>query len=239
MDWTQLPKGLALGAVVALPASGQDSPVATGPPPLGVAASPDETTNINRRPPTPRPGLFGWRQRHAERKRHLQDAFIGYPEEFNEWPLGSSLYDLGRTEVANGQAARLILNHMDFVGDTAVLNYRGQDKLMAIAAQLPTNFAPVIVERTPWAPQIAEDRRLAILGMLAHGSFPIPAERVVIAPPIARGLTGVEAVIANTSRTTQFTNGGTNVAGSGINGVGPSSGGSGAGSMGSTSGQGP
>jgi hypothetical protein len=238
MDWTQLPKGLLLAAVVALPASGQEIPVVAGPPPIGVAALPGGNTNIVRQPPPPRPGLFGWRQRRAERKKHLQDAFIGYPEEFNEWPLGRPLYDLSRTEVANGQAARLILNDMDFIDKTADLNYRGQDKLAAITAQLPTSFSPVIVERTPWDPQVAELRRLAILGKLANSPFPIPAERVVIAPPVSRGLTGVEAVIANTSRTSQFSNGGSNVAGNGFTG-GTSPGGSGAGSASSSSGLGP
>jgi hypothetical protein len=131
------------------------------------------------------------------------------------------MYDLSRTEVANGLAARLILNHYDFVGDTAELNQRGQDKLAAIAAQLPSTFAPVIVERTPWAPNVAEIRRRAIVAKLAQGTFPVPAERVLVERPIARGLTGVESILAETTRLSSFANGGTNVAGSGFSGGGP------------------
>jgi hypothetical protein len=173
-----------------------------------------------------RPGLFGWRRKHAEHKRHMQEKVLGYPEEFNEWPLGRSLYAMGRTEVANGAAARLILNHYDFVGQTTELNQRGRDKLAAIAARLPATFDPVIVERTPWAPQLGEMRRSAIVGQLAQGSFAVPPERVVVGPAIAVGLRGVEAQVVNANRFYQFagSNGGGSVAGSGLDAAGISGG---------------
>src|SRR4051812_11784476 len=137
MEWTQLRGAIAAGAILALPASAQDGPIVLAPP-VGRIVPPDAAPMGPRlatgsAPTDPdQPGLSGWRRRHALRKRHLQDTFIGYPEEFNEWPLGAALYGHGRTMVANGATARLILNHYDFVGDTAALNVRGQDKLRSI-----------------------------------------------------------------------------------------------------------
>ena len=52
------------------------------------------------------------------RRRKLQAKMFGYPEEFQPRPLGSALYDHGRTMVANGAAARLVLYRYDFVPGT-------------------------------------------------------------------------------------------------------------------------
>src|SRR5262245_53999995 len=51
---------------------------------------------------------FGHTRHRAYCKRHWQEAFVGYPEEFCEWPLGWALYAHGRTMVANGEAAGLV-----------------------------------------------------------------------------------------------------------------------------------
>jgi hypothetical protein len=106
--------------------------------------------------------------------------------------------------VGNAEVARLIFNDYDFVNETSELNYRGRDKLVAISAQLPATFAPVIIERTPWAPGLDESRRLTILSQMAAGPFPVPAERVLIGPPIARGLLGQDAAIMNRNRLGQI-----------------------------------
>jgi hypothetical protein len=208
MDRIHLRRAVALGFLVALPAAAQDNPAIVRPPSSPMVLVPGgglvPAPVTEDAPATARPGLFGWRRRHAERKRHLQEKVLGYPEEFNEWPLGQALYGLGRTQVANGAAARMIFNHYDFVGDTDELNTRGRDKLGAVISLLPSSFAPVIVERTPWAPSVAESRRLAILGKLADGQFPVPAERVVVGPAVAEGLSGREAVLVNQSRQTLF-----------------------------------
>jgi hypothetical protein len=210
MSQLQVWKALAAGAIVALPAAAQDVPIEAAPVPEAVRAVP--------RSPEERPGLFGWRRRHAERKRHFQESFSGIPEEFNEWPLGQALYGLNRTAVANGAAARMVFHQNDFVGDTAELNYRGRDKLSAAAARLPACFAPVLIERTPRTPGVDEARRLAILGSLAEGPFPVPPERVIIGPAIARGLGAQEALIAHDGRKSRFAAGGADVTGTGTPG---------------------
>ena len=85
-----------------------------------------------------RHGLSRWRWHRTQCKRHLQEHFLGYAEEFNEWPLGEALYAHARTQAANGLAARMVFYHYDFVDGTSQLNVRGRDKLAAVAATLPT-----------------------------------------------------------------------------------------------------
>jgi hypothetical protein len=89
----------------------------------------------------------------------------------------------------------MVLYHYDFVDETANLNTHGQDQVAKIAAMLAQNSFPVIVERTPSNPKLAEARRLAVLKQIGQGGTTIPAERVVIGAPIGNGLRGVEAEI--------------------------------------------
>ncbi len=226
MDLTHWRRALAAGALLALPASAQEAPAVIVPPggtvPLP-AGTVFEGPAIEVPPPSvERPGLFGWRRRHADKKRHYQEHFLGYPEEFNEWPLGQTVYTHGRTMAANGRAARMILNEYDFVGGETELNDRGQQKLAAIEAQLPVNFAPLIVEQTAWDPSVAEARRVAILNRLARGPFPVPEERVVVGPAISNGLIGKEAYKVGGMRQKEFTSDNGGGSASGLDGSGVS-----------------
>jgi len=172
-----LPGAVAEGM---LPAGPFDSPP-TAVPPAGTC------TCGNRH------GLSRWRWHRTQCKQYLEEHFLGYAEEFNEWPLGEALYAHARTQAANGLAARMVFHHYDFVDGTSQLNLRGCDKLAAVATTLPTTFFPVVVERTPTEPGLDQARRLTLLTQLAQGTFPVPDERVVIGPRIANGMTGVEA----------------------------------------------
>jgi hypothetical protein len=127
-------------------------------------------------------------------KRALQECALGYPEEFNEWPLGSSIYAHGRTQVGNGNAARMVFYHYDFEDGGPQLNVRGRDKLAKLAYLLPMTSYPVVIERTPTTPGLDVQRRSLLLAQLSTARFCIPAERVVIGPPISAGLAGVEAI---------------------------------------------
>ena len=179
-----------------LPAPTLPGPVAEGMLPAGPFDSPPTAV-----PPAGRctcgnrHGLSRWRWHRTQCKQYLQEHFLGYAEEFNEWPLGESVYAHARTQAANGLAARMVFYHYDFVDGTSQLNLRGRDKLAAVAATLPTTFFPVVVERTPTEPGLDQSRRSVLLTELAQGSFPVPAERVVIGPRIANGMTGVEAIL--------------------------------------------
>jgi hypothetical protein len=179
-----LPPSAADGEPAPVPLIGTDEPDLTPP---AAPPAPVGCTCGNRR------GLSRWRWHRAHCKRHLQDHFLGYAEEFNEWPLGESAYAHARTQVANGQAARMVFHHCDFVDGTSQLNMRGRDKLAAVTASLPTNFFPIVVERTPREPGLDESRRTVLLAEIARGPFPVPAERILIGPSIANGMTGFEA----------------------------------------------
>jgi hypothetical protein len=120
---------------------------------------------------------------------------LGYPSEFDPAPLGASLYAHYRLHVENGDAARMVLYQYDFAGCSAGLNLHGHDRLVRIGALSSHNDFPIIIERTPWDPSIAEARRTAVIKELARGPFPVPPQRVVIGPAIATGLAGQEAMI--------------------------------------------
>jgi hypothetical protein len=181
-----LPGPLAGGGPT--PAAGvAPAEAAFGSPDAPTAPAPGGCTCGNRR------GLSRWRWHRTHCKRHLQDNFLGYAEEFNEWPLGEAAYAHARTQVANGQAARMVFYHYDFVDGTPQLNTRGRDKLAAVAATLPTTFFPIVVERTPKEPGLDQSRKSVLVAELGRGSFPVPAERVLIGPSIANGMTGFES----------------------------------------------
>jgi hypothetical protein len=217
--------GLILGLGPAATSRAQDLPPALPEGPLPVPSAPvAEATPIYRPSPVPvlvPPGGFRptWypppidpialkrhEAHHAEHKsrsrlwRCLQGKLWGYPEAFEPRPLGASLYENGLAMAANGAAARMTLYRFDFKPDSSELSPRGVDQLAKITAQLAVSPFPVIVERTPNEPALAESRRYAVLAQLARGPVPVPSDRVLIGVPKPIGLTGSDAqVIAGNS----------------------------------------
>ena len=127
------------------------------------------------------------------RWRHSwRDCFLGYRDQYEAPPLGYYLYLHGHTQVANGDAARMVLYHYDFVDGSDQLNSRGKYQLAKIATLLPQIFNPVIIEASADAPGMDEARQVAVVHELSKGPFPVPTERVVIGRPIAVPLQGVE-----------------------------------------------
>jgi hypothetical protein len=119
--------------------------------------------------------------------------FIGYPDQFGAVPLGYDVHLSMQTQVVNGEAARMVLYHFDFVDHSSHLTLRGRDQLHKMAAMLDHNFFPIVIERTPCNPALAEARRMVVLHELANGPFPVPPMRVIVAQPEAIGLQGREA----------------------------------------------
>jgi len=148
-------------------------------------------------------------------KADLQKSFLGDPREWESAPLGYFLYQHGRTMVANGDAARMVFYHYDFIECSDQLNLRGKDKLAKIAGMLPKNFFPIVIERMPEHVMLAEARRQTVLNELALGAFPIPPERVVVGMPIANGLKGSEALLIYTNLLSNTQTGGRVFGGSG------------------------
>lgn len=139
--------------------------------------------------------------------RRSQGKILGYPEEFKPRPLGSSVYAMGRTMAANGAEARLALYDYDFAAGTAELTERGRDQLAKAAAQMAASPYPLIVERTPDDPALAEARRRAVIVALASASLPVGEDRVLVGQPLPFGMSGVNAQIVNANalnRTQQY-----------------------------------
>jgi hypothetical protein len=136
-------------------------------------------------------------------KCYLQSCFLGFPEEFEEPPLGASVYAQGRTMVANGEAAQMVLHDYDFVECGEQLNPRGLDQLARIVGLLAINHAPVVIDCHSCPPALAVGRRLAVLNALAQCPVPIPPERVIIGPALSHPLSGEEAVLIYSSLLSQ------------------------------------
>jgi hypothetical protein len=116
-----------------------------------------------------------------------------HPANWPETPLGSSVALHAEMQITNAVASRMILHDYDFVPDTAELNDRGRDRLVRIAALLPHNQLPVIVERLPNAPRLTEARRRSVVAVLGAAAGRLPAERVVVGPTLNYPLQGPEA----------------------------------------------
>jgi hypothetical protein len=219
-DWktTAALVGLAWPGAPLLAQEFPNSPVPS--PEIGTAAP--SRVQIDAPITAPVPGTDcqpSFRERLIQRKRRLQEKLLGYPEEFEEPPLGLFAQSHVMAQVANGQAAQMILHRYDFIDGTDRLNLSGKDHLTWIAARLPENFFPVVIERTPNMPGLDELRRKIVLRELCLCGFPIPAERIVIGPAIAVDLRGSEAIEIYESLLVHTRNGGSD-AGAGSSGGG-------------------
>jgi hypothetical protein len=196
-------RALAPACLTAVGAAHAQEPYPNSPPPSPLPVSPSVVAAAN--PPA---GCVPGHCTHRtfigryRCKRHLQEAFLGFPEEFDRPPLGAMMHTLNATAIRNGEAAVMVFYQYDFEPGTTTLNMRGRDKLAEIARLLPANFYPVVIERSrDYA--LDDVRRKAIFGALASGPFPIPNERVVVGPAIARGMLGEEALIIHQSTVTR------------------------------------
>jgi hypothetical protein len=134
-----------------------------------------------------------WPARADRQRCNLQGILWGYPEEFRARPLGQAVHDNALAMVNNGVAAHMVLYHYDFIEGSDALNPHGRDQLAKIVSRLGGNAFPIIIERTPGVPGLAEARRQAVINVLGHNAIPVGPERVVIGPPIAVGISGTEA----------------------------------------------
>ena len=76
----------------------------------------------------------------------------------------------------------MVLYHFDFVNDAAILNLRGKDRLLYIASLMTHYQFPIVIERTPWNPHLAEARRQVVITELSQQAIPFSPEQIVIDP---------------------------------------------------------
>ena len=153
-----------------------------------------------------------WRAHCALWKAKQQYKWWGYPEEFEELPLGMHLEAARNIQIAKGQAARMVLYDYDFVEGSDKLNSRGQRQLYKIGTLMACNGSPIIVEWGQDTPQLDQARRMMVIGMLSSNGFAVSLERVQVGPPLAVGLRGVEATIIQQRQLSNTSSGGLNAA---------------------------
>lgn len=136
---------------------------------------------------------------HTRIKPWLEASHWGYPEEFQEPPLGRFVVAHMNRQVVKGEAARMVLYNYDFVpgeedGEhSAVLNRQGERQLRKIAVMMQYNPAPLVIQHSE-DPGLDQERRTAIIEQLAQLGSEVSPDRVVIADPTAIGLPGPVAI---------------------------------------------
>lgn len=179
--------------------------------------------------------------RPAAKEKPLTRGSLLHPANWPDAPLGDSVALHAETQIANAAAPRMVLHDYDFVPGAAELNDRGKDRVLRVAALLPHNQLPVVVERLSYAPGLAEARRGTVLAALAATAGSVAPERVVVGPPVSASYQGPEAELiylnqlrltesAGTVPGTGVRDGTTGVPGGGVGaGVGTGTGGTGTG----------
>lgn len=120
-------------------------------------------------------------------------SWFGRFEAPDAQPFGLSVTSHFEGHVMAGTAARMVFHDYDFLPGSDRLNYRGVDQVHQVARLMGVSPAPVVIERLPRDPQLAERRRLAVLAALASVDPKVSPTRVVVAEPIAFPLRGSEA----------------------------------------------
>ncbi|MCU0978844.1 MAG: hypothetical protein MUF25_06715, partial [Pirellulaceae bacterium] len=165
-----------------------------------------------------------WWQDRA--KPLLQYTHWGYPEFFEETPLGASLRAHQRAQISSGYAARLVLYQYDFCDGGVTLNQQGQRRLK----DLVTGFdcwahQRLLIEATPDRPQLAAARQKHVTKMLHDSGIPAQVE---VGVPTGFMPMGDEALLMNMNLLRQVRTGGGSISmpsgGGGGGGGGQSSG---------------
>lgn len=126
--------------------------------------------------------------------------YWGYPEEFQSPPLSARVTAFQVAQIAQGQAARMMLYEYDFLPSSDQLNARGKRRLAKIAVWLPMNGFPVVVEPALASPELGELRRQRVWYELAAAPCPIPSERVILGYPRFRSMDAAEALLLERNR---------------------------------------
>jgi len=125
------------------------------------------------------------------RLEHHRDPYFYVP------PLGASVDAMIATQVANGEAAQMVLYHYDFVRGRAELNFRGARRLQKLSSRLLSNPYPLIIQPTIGNLKLDAARVTAIQEAVALLPVPIAPDRVVIGEPPSRPLDGIDAEVVN------------------------------------------
>jgi hypothetical protein len=165
---------LAIAAMVPTAARAQEPVAAEGPAPV-----------CNRR---------GSIHRLFHHSAHtLQDKFIGYPETFQEPPLGAYINEQFATQISKADVHRFTLYRTDFLPGTNEFSPIGASRFNIMLTRIPSWPGRITIEWTPDQPGVDRSRQAAVLVALQRVGRPVVAERVTIGPSPYPGMMGIEA----------------------------------------------
>lgn len=148
-------------------------------------------------------------------KARCRERSWGYPEEFEPAPLGAAVNANASMQTAQGQVARMVLRHYDFVPTTDQLKPRSKAALLKYGEWACHGAGPLLIEPTPGRPDLDEARRVAVLNELHQGPFALPPELIAIGIPGGGGLRGAEALVVERNLIMQTTSRGSSSGGGG------------------------
>jgi hypothetical protein len=139
-------------------------------------------------------------------------------------PFGASVRAHMKTQICNGQRARMVLYHYDFCDDRGPeggkLNEHGMARLGDIVRMFPCScFHPIVIERTRCNPALDAARRDCVVRALNRMNAAVPEQLVVIGRPETPGLSGEEAVILHKKLMDQTKLPPSETSGAGVNGA--------------------
>jgi hypothetical protein len=136
--------------------------------------------------PAPRPAV-------RQVVKPMARGSLMHPRDFPAAPFGHSVGAHFQAQVNNGISSRMALHDYDFVAGGDQLTHRGKERVRQIAVWTAANPSAVVVEWLPQTPKLADARRAVVLAELSTLLGPVPAERVVVGPPVTPALQGAEA----------------------------------------------
>lgn len=131
--------------------------------------------------------------RHAGKT--VTDKVIGYPEYFVVPPLGASVNETMGVMKAKANGHEFMLYRSDFQAGSTNLSPGGAERLSRMACRLGGWLGPLVVEWTPDQPELAEQRRAAVLTLLQRSNVPVGPERILVAASPYYGMLGSEAAV--------------------------------------------
>jgi hypothetical protein len=108
-------------------------------------------------------------------------------------PLGASLHHFVRMQIANGEAARMMLYDYDFKPGEAQLTRRGRVELLRIGVLAMQNPFPILIQAND--SPLDEERRRVVRNELTAFDIMVPLERILVARPPTRGMDSFDATV--------------------------------------------
>jgi hypothetical protein len=127
----------------------------------------------------------------------IKAEYLGNPDLFCERPFRATVRAQIDAHISRGVADQLALYHYDFQSTASDLSHElnpfGRAKLQRLMPLLNAFGHSLVIEPSDSAAR-DESRRQYVLELLALWNSPVEPARIVIAVPMARGLSGVEAL---------------------------------------------